>query len=302
MPVTIEEYKGGTMTLSFSPLPNELQDKSFIKNLMMLNGLGPQVGYWEIDQKTNQVLAGPQFLRIISPLTSSDQLFDLLPSTQRVKLEEALQLLNTKHIPFDVDLRLEIGAKKRHFRIIGKIGEDHAGGKLPCGMLKDITHEEIKDVSARNHNLELNAYDRGLEQFSIVARTDRFGKITYANEQFCKLSKYTQEELIGQDHRIINSGFHPKEFFKKMWDTVNEGKNWRGVIRNKAKDGSFYWVDTVIIPIKDNAGEIVELLSFRFDITAFMQQKAELEQLRKENAELKKQLTQANLYSHAYGK
>ncbi|MEQ1798859.1 MAG: PAS domain S-box protein, partial [Lacibacter sp.] len=130
-------------------------------------------------------------------------------------------------------------------------------------ILESFENEKMR-VSAEK---KIADYRFALDQSSIVDVSDSKGVIRYANENFCRISGYSLNELKGKDHRILKSGYHSKEHYINLWETVTAGKVWRAEVKNKAKDGSYYWVDSTIIPFLDDNGKPFQFITIRSDIT-----------------------------------
>ncbi|CAN5333303.1 hypothetical protein BH09BAC3_BH09BAC3_29220 [soil metagenome] len=131
----------------------------------------------------------------------------------------------------------------------------------------DTTNEKYADEFIIGSRI-ISDYKHALDEFALVSITDRKGIITYANDAFCRVSQYSRDELIGFDHRIVNSGHHSKEFIHNLWTTIASGNVWKGEIKNRAKDGTFYWVNTTIVPFLDENGEPYKYLAVRIDVTS----------------------------------
>ena len=154
---------------------------------------------------------------------------------------------------------------------------DRAGPLAKRPQSSPAEQPQITNMFAKSlQREELIALRRALNQSAIVVATDRAGRIIHASPYFCEISGYSEDELIGQDHRILNSGYHPREFFQDLWRTIARGDTWHGEVRNRSKSGNINWLDTTIVPLLSRSGALQGYLSIRFDITARKQAEIEL--------------------------
>lgn len=172
-------------------------------------------------------------------------------------------------------------------RLTASMIPNHRGEpQLALGIVEDVSQRVRMETELRHSLKQLSDIQFALDRAAIVAVTDRQGNITHINDKFCEISQYSRSELLGKNHRILNSGYHPKSFFQQMWATISRGKIWKGEIKNKAKNGSYYWVDTTIVPFLDERGKPYQYLSIRYEITERKQVEEQMRQTQAEKTDL----------------
>jgi PAS domain S-box-containing protein len=231
------------------------------------------IGGWEIDRINNKAFWSSITLKIceIDPLEKPDMnswmeyfMEGIDRDTIKLRVKEAIQLQKS----WDEELR--IVTKTGKVKWVRSIGDtEFVEGECirVFGSFQDIDTRKQTELILQKNLKELKDYKFALDQSAIVSTTNAQGNILSVNDNFCQVSKYSRDELLGQNHSIVNSGFHNKEFFGQLWSTILAGNVWKGEVKNKAKDGTFYWVYTTIIPFLDSNGNVQQFLSIRFDIT-----------------------------------
>ncbi|MCL6260617.1 PAS domain S-box protein [Aquiflexum sp. TKW24L] len=270
------------------------KDVTKLKKLQMLlddSSKLAKVGSWEIDVARNTVYWSDttKEIREVEPdfsPTLSKGMSGFVEGHDQDTIRQRVRDCIQNGIPWDEELQIITHkGNLKWVRTIGRPVFENRKCVRVFGSFQDIHQLKVAEMNLKASLNSLENYKLALDQSAIIAFTDAFGVIISVNDNFCKISKYSKEEIIGQTHRFINSDFHPKEFFKDLWDTISSGKVWRGEIRNRAKDHTYYWVDTTIVPFIGEDNKPYQYLAIRFDITP---RKITAEQIRLSNERFEK--------------
>lgn len=273
---SIREWLGVHADITDRKLAQVTCDRFFTISLDLLSIFGFDASFQRVNPAwtsilgySEQELLGKSFLDFIHP----DDLEAMIAESQ--KLAKGIETLY-----FENRYRCKDGS----YKWLAWSASPSTEQQLLYAVAHDITalkqtEEQFRVLAAEQAQLlqELKTRQNALDESAIVSETDSKGNITFVNDKFCEISGYSRDELIGQTHRMINSGYHPKSFFKEMWQTIAAGRVWKGEIKNQRKNGGYYWVDTTISPIFNHQGKVVKYISIRFDITDRQQVAEELE-------------------------
>ena len=231
------------------------------------------LGNFSWDAYTNKLELSQQMIEICQ-IESFDLKFDLdnfIDSFENSEeINSAIQYAIKEHKKFTLN-NVRIKNNERYFVMEGELIKESLrdNNHLFLGVLQDVTLSKLKEIELNDTLDALENYKKAIDYSAIVSKSDQEGIITYVNDKFKEISGYTADELIGAKHNIVNSHYHNKDFFNRMWKTINNGEVWKDIIRNQKKDGTYYWVDSTIVPFIKN-GVIQEFISIRFDITEKM--------------------------------
>lgn len=208
-----------------------------------------------------------QFLKLPTDRIVGERIAEVLPEVYETRIRSRLDAaFRGESVKYELRMPEE-GGEERIYEVSYQLGPADTE-KVVVIVVVEVTALKKSEEKLKASVQRITELRTALNEHAIVAMTDPQGRITEVNDKFCEISQYSREELIGQDHRIINSGAHSKEFIRDLWHTIGSGRVWQGDIKNRAKDGSFYWVATTIVPFLNEHGKPRQYIAIRADITA----------------------------------
>jgi|GEM_PF-3582884 len=233
-----------------------------------------KIGNWEYNTGSGELYGSDEIYgawgldKNAGPLTYEWFVSTIYPADRQQLLDE-LEMVFAGHKEHDREFRIVMpDGRIKWLHGKGRMVNDKQGKPVILqGIVKDIDARKTTEISLQENIKLLEDYRFALDQSTIIAITDQRGIILSVNDNFCSISGYSRNELVGNTHKLINSGYHPALFFKDFWDTIASGKVWQGEIRNRAKNGNFYWVYTTVVPFIDINGKPYRYLAIRFDIS-----------------------------------
>jgi|GEM_PF-1852263 len=251
-------------------------------------------GIWAYDIENNRVYWSDNLFALLgmpkqdSPMTIEEFVEKIYPE-DRFSFEQIIQVSLSTSEPFDAIISiLHSSGYYVAFRLIGKIhqGEQRQSRRI-SGQMIQVTELQQAQNSLLQAHKELADIRYVLNEATVLSVTDRQGIITYANDALCQICQYSYEELIGQTFEIMKSSQYPQSFLKEIWDLIRTGQIWRGEIKHLAKDGTYFWMDTTIVPLLDSRGTPFQYIVVRHDIT---QQKSSEQEIRELKSSLNQQV------------
>lgn len=229
---------------------------------------------WMMDEKGMNTYVNKAGLRLTGysaepALKIADWFKTVHPDERQQELSKFMYHFETRQL-YKSEFRLQDLTGMYHWVTVQGSPRYAPNGKFMgyIGTCIDITEQKQAKKALEDSLKELSDIRHAVDESSIIAITDKNGTMTYVNDAFCKISKYSREELIGQNHRMMKSDHHPPSFYKDFWITITQGRIWRGEVKNRAKDGSYYWLDTTVVPFLDSHGEPFQYIAIRHDITS----------------------------------
>jgi len=244
------------------------------------------LGNWEYDLESKQLIWSDEIYNIFELdkdtfEVSYSSFLDAIHPEDKERVNEAYRnsLVTREKYTIQHRLLMPDGRVKHVEERCENYFDEEQNPLRSLGTIQDITHQKEIEVQLQKTISSFQSHQLAMDESSVVSKSDLKGNITYVNENFCKLTGYSKEEVIGKAHNLLRHPDNKKEIFENLWKTISSKKVWKMVLKNKNKNGQTYWVDTSILPITDENDEIVEYIAVRHDVTQMILQQEQLDKI-----------------------